>query len=619
MSLQAFFEWFTQGVIVLLAVRMVVQWTRWRDRVSLDIALVFGSLALVLILERALRLTHIQPAWIRPLGISVLLAHPYLLLRVIAHFRPISRTLRRAATAGLLASVVIAWTAAWPFRSPALIGLPFLYFFWLLGYGAWAFRQGSRGAGGVTHWRMQHAALGALLLSIVFILALLMAVLPAAGAAAAAFIPIAALGAVLNYYSAFAPPSWLRRMWQSSELYEFFADRAFAGRSASPDEMLNRLCTFAVAAVGGTSSAAALWEEPRQTLVVAVSRWGYLEPGRPVPEGSLLDAWRSNRATLVEQHEWVLPGGAAGRVYVAPIPCEVGPRGLLFVVLPRAALFVSDDLALLRACCGETAVQLDNVTMRERQQALISELGDRSSQLAAVNKELEAFSYSVSHDLRAPLRHIGGFTELLQKSAGPELDENRRRYLRLISESAIKMGELIDSLLVFSRMGRAEMLNTRVDLNAIIRQAQRDVMDTDNGRAVEWVVDELPTVPGDPSMLQLVFTNLLSNALKYSRTRDKSTIEIGSRNGSAGETVVYVKDNGVGFDMAYANRLFGVFQRLHRAEEFEGTGIGLANVQRIVARHGGRVWAESELGKGATFYVALPDDRPSSIGDHRPA
>ncbi len=173
------------------------------------------------------------------------------------------------------------------------------------------------------------------------------------------------------------------------------------------------------------------------------------------------------------------------------------------------------------------------------------------------------------------------------------------------------MGELIDSLLVFSRMGRAEMLHTSVDLNGIVSQAQRDVMQAEPGRIVEWVIDPLPAVPGDPSMLQLVFTNLLSNALKYSRTQEHATITVGSANSSTSEAVVYVKDNGVGFDMAYADRLFGVFQRLHRAEEFEGTGIGLANVQRIVLRHGGRVWAESALGEGATFYVALPKERQS--------
>jgi light-regulated signal transduction histidine kinase (bacteriophytochrome) len=352
-----------------------------------------------------------------------------------------------------------------------------------------------------------------------------------------------------------------------------------------------------------------MWDEQRQELIVQVSRWGYLEPERPVPGERLLEAWQDNRATLVKDYEWVLPGGAPGSVYAVPIPCEVGPRGLLFVVLPRGALFVSDDLALLGICCREAAVQLDNAVMRERQEGLINELGERTQQLSAVNKELEAFSYSVSHDLRAPLRHIGGFADLLRNSPGAELDSTRTRYLQLISDSALKMGELIDSLLVFSRMGRAEMLRMRVDLNAVVRTAQRDLVQGDPARAVQWVIHPLPEVAGDPNMLQLVFTNLLSNAFKYSRNREDATIEVGARNGTPGEAVVFVRDNGVGFDMAYANRLFGVFQRLHRSEDFEGTGIGLANVQRIVARHGGRVWAESEPDKGATFYVALPKER----------
>ncbi len=609
MSLQAFLEWFTQGSIVVLAGLMVVQWARWRDRVSLDICLVFGSLAVLLILERSFRLAQIQAPWMRPLGISVFLLHPYLLLRVVSHFRPVSRAFFRAASIGIAISLLVAWISEWPFRSPLLVLFSVLYFVWLLFYVAFAFRGGAKAAGGVTHWRMKHAALGAMLLAFVFLLAVLMGVMPAVRDVTAALIPIAALGAALNYYFAFAPPSQLRRLWQSSELYGFLAGRALKGGLPSQTDLLNRVCSFVVPTVGATGASAALWDEQSQQLVVAVSRWGYLEPGRPVPEGRLLDAWRTNDAMLVRDYEWVLPGGAPGSVYAVPIPCEVGPRGLLFVVLPKAALFVDDDLSLLRVCCNETAVQLDNAMMRERQQSLIGELGDRSDQLAAVNKELEAFSYSVSHDLRAPVRHIAGFTELLQKSPGPDLDDTRRRYLRVIAESAVKMGELIDSLLVFSRMGRTEMSHTRVDLNAIVRQAQRDVMQGEPSRSVNWVIQPLPAVPGDSNMLQLAFTNLLSNALKYSRNRDDARIEVGCQNGSGAESVVFVRDNGVGFDMTYANRLFGVFQRLHRTEEFEGTGIGLANVQRIVARHGGRVWAEAELGKGATFYVALPRER----------
>ena len=594
---------------MVLAILMVLQWVRWRDRASLDIFLAFGSLAVLLILERTLRIAQIEPGWLRPLGISVLLAHPFLLLRIVGHFRPVSRTVRRIAPVGLTLALLAVWVSQWPFRSAALIVLSFVYFVWLLGYAAWAFARGARAAGGVTHWRMRHAALGAALLAVVFVLAVVIALVPISRDAGSALIPPTALAAALNYYCAFAPPPWLRRLWQSAELYDFLSGSALAGRAPSHEDVLQRLCAFAVPAVGATCAAAALWDDSRSQLIVSVSRWGYLEPGRPVPEGRLLEAWKTNRAMLVTRFEWVLPGGAPGSVYVAPIPSEVAPKGLLFVVLPKSALFVSDDLSLLHVSCGETAVQLDNVTLRDRQQTLIRELGQRSEQLGVVNRELEAFSYSVSHDLRAPLRHISGFAQLLDRASGHELDATGRRYLQVITESAVKMGELIDSLLVFSRMGRSEMLDTSVDLNALVLAAQREVTPVGPSKTVNWVIHPLPAVSGDPRMLQLVFANLLSNAVKYSREREDPTVEVGVAGGSSGETVVYVRDNGVGFDIAYAYRLFGVFQRLHRAEEFEGTGIGLANVQRIVARHGGRVWAEAELGKGATFFVALPTAR----------
>lgn len=607
MTLQAFLEWLTQGSIVLLAILMVAQWLRWRDRVSLDILLVFGSLGLLLVVERSLRLAHLEPLWLRPLGITVLLAHPFLLLRVVNHFRPVSPTLRRIAAAGLALALLPTWIAAPPFRSAALILAAFAYFTWLLVYVAWAFRVGARSTGGVTHWRMRHAALGASLLAGLFLLAVVIFLMPLVRVVASPLIPLAGLGAALNYYFAFAPPPWLRRLWQSAELYGLLSTRSNSGHSPTDDEVLHRLCTFTVPAVGARAAAAAMWDEDQQRLVVAVSRWGYLEPGRPVPEGQLLAAGRANRAMLVRQHDWVLPGGAPGSVYVVPILCQVGPAGVLFVVLPKSALFVADDLSLLRVCCSETAVQLDNVTLRERQQALIRQLGERSDQLAQANRELEAFSYSVSHDLRAPVRHISGFSELLERSSHESLNADGRRYLRLIAESAAKMGQLIDSLLVFSRMGRAEMLRSQVNLDTVVRAAQRDVMQGEPQRPIAWDIKPLPVVPGDPNMLQLVFTNLLSNAVKYSRNRPDPVIEVGTATGNGSESIIFVRDNGVGFDMAYAGRLFGVFQRLHRAEEFEGTGIGLANVQRIVARHGGRVWAEAEPDKGATFYVALPN------------
>lgn len=247
-----------------------------------------------------------------------------------------------------------------------------------------------------------------------------------------------------------------------------------------------------------------------------------------------------------------------------------------------------------------------DVTARRR---VADELQRRGELLEAANKELEAFSYSVSHDLRAPLRHIDGYASLLANAAAVSLDDKAKRYLQTISESATRMGQLIDDLLVFSRMGRQEMLHGTVNLDQLIASVLHDLRHDLQDRAISWTIAQLPEVTGDAAMLRQVFANLVSNAIKFTGTRSQATIEIGSRQTSQ-EAVVFVRDNGVGFDMRYANKLFGVFQRLHRADEFDGTGIGLANVRRIIHRHGGKTWAEGALGEGATFYVSLPMTRP---------
>ena len=237
---------------------------------------------------------------------------------------------------------------------------------------------------------------------------------------------------------------------------------------------------------------------------------------------------------------------------------------------------------------------------------LNQQLARRSTELEATNKELEAFAYSISHDLRAPLRHMAGYAELLQKHSGPAMDDKGRRYMAMILEAAQRMGTLIDDLLAFSRIGRAETRETMVSVGQLVKEVQSEVLHETEGRNLTWKVGALPDLYGDRSMLKLALVNLVSNALKFTRTRPAPEIEIGSSDERPDDVVVFVKDNGVGFDMKYVNKLFGVFQRLHRADEFEGTGIGLATVQRIVHRHGGRVWAEGEIGCGATFYLSLP-------------
>lgn len=220
--------------------------------------------------------------------------------------------------------------------------------------------------------------------------------------------------------------------------------------------------------------------------------------------------------------------------------------------------------------------------------------------------ELEAFTYSVSHDLRAPLRHVSGFGELLRQRAGGQLDDVSKRYVDTIAASAERMGQLIDDLLVLSRIGRTEIQRTRVAMSDLVGPVVAEQRAAVTDRRLDVEIGPMPVVYGDASLLKLAFTNLVSNAVKYSRTRPAARVEIGARDGEAGGVVLFVRDNGVGFDMQYADRLFGVFQRLHRQEDFEGTGIGLAIVRRVVHRHGGRVWAEGAVDGGATFFLSLP-------------
>jgi signal transduction histidine kinase len=231
---------------------------------------------------------------------------------------------------------------------------------------------------------------------------------------------------------------------------------------------------------------------------------------------------------------------------------------------------------------------------------------ERTAQLQEANQELESFSYSVSHDLRAPLRHIAGFAQLLERRVGASLDESSRDLLKALLSAARQGGALVDDLLAFSRLGRGELRRSWVDLRALVEEVRRELEADAAGRVVEWRIGELPEVRADPSLLRQVLRNLLGNALKYTRPRERALIEVGAREGED-EVEVWVRDNGVGFDMQYAaDRLFGVFQRLHTSEQFEGTGIGLANVRRIISRHGGRTWAESAVEQGATFTFSLP-------------
>jgi PAS domain S-box-containing protein len=305
-----------------------------------------------------------------------------------------------------------------------------------------------------------------------------------------------------------------------------------------------------------------------------------------LPHDAAEPIWARERAAL-------LAGGPV-TFEAESSPLNDGPHTWLITTCP-----LRDAQGAMTGICGI----VNDISERKKAE---DDLRRAKEATEIANRELEAFAYSVSHDLRAPLRHISGFVDLLEGHARESLDDTGRKHLGRIAASSRRMGMLIDDLLSFSRMGRTEMQRSNVDLARLVAEVRRDVEQGAPGRRIAWTVGELPPVQGDPAMLRLVLTNLLSNAVKYSAPRDEARIEVRASRRD-GETVICVQDNGVGFDPRYATKLFGVFQRLHRQDQFEGTGIGLANVRRIVQRHGGRTWAEAELDKGASFYFSLPE------------
>lgn len=353
-------------------------------------------------------------------------------------------------------------------------------------------------------------------------------------------------------------------------------------------------------------------EVPEKDIIFPRDQWG---------DSTWPLALREKRIITLNTPSTNIPGGhiPISRHISLPILYRGESIGL-FQVANKETDYTEKDIRLLESIANHVApvlwtrLQRDmeerrrkraEEALRRLNEELEQKVIDRTAELESANKELEAFTYSVSHDLRAPLRHLSGYVELLHRKNARTLDEKGVHYLEMISDSARQMGKLVDDLLAFSRMGKAEIIKSRIESDAIVREVIDDVDPADRGR-ISWVLGALPGIYGDRSMLRLVFSNLILNAVKFSRHQPRPVIEIGSEAGLRGETVFCIRDNGVGFDPKYYDKLFGIFQRLHSTEEFEGTGVGLANVRRIISRHGGRTWAEGAPGKGASFYFSLP-------------
>jgi len=351
--------------------------------------------------------------------------------------------------------------------------------------------------------------------------------------------------------------------------------------------------------------------------------------GKPVFRGSIFEEIIEERKPrlafhpLGEEPGLELPADHPVVHSFLGVPLQVGERvyGWIYVAEKLAALQFSDeDTRILMALAAQTAIAYENAEGYREIQRWASELErrveERTAELTETCKELEAFTYSVSHDLRAPLRHIASFAQILAQDYAGQIPPEFRQHLERIQAGARTMAELIDGLLELSKVGRKDAQRQRTSLDGLVREVLRELEPETQSREIEWRIAALPAVDADPMLIRQVFMNLLSNAVKYSRRRARAVIEVGALQRGA-DSILYVRNNGVGFDAKYADKLFSVFQRLHRPEDFEGTGVGLAIVQRIIHKHGGRIWAEAEVGKGAVFYFTLGprgSDEPAAEG-----
>jgi signal transduction histidine kinase len=390
-------------------------------------------------------------------------------------------------------------------------------------------------------------------------------------------------------YAGFVPPTWLRRAWRESEEAKF--------RQATHDILLfasdhatlaNRALDWAVRLSGADAG----FFRSGGTIIATLKM--------TADEATLLEA----RITAAAGRHVVPLGGKPARTAIIA-PLAEADAAIILVGGPFTPVFGTDEQVWLQHYAALVSTGLDRVRLVGELETKVNEVTERTRQLEAANDELGAFSYSVSHDLRAPLRAVNGYTSILLEEFSGGLSAEGLGFLKRVKENGDHMGHLIDDLLAFSRLGRQALRVQPVHTRSVVDRALAQLAPAINGRQVELIIGELPDCESDPALLEQVYVNLIGNAFKYSRMRKGARVVIGAKQGDSETPVYFVKDNGAGFDMQYADKLFGVFQRLHRSQDFEGTGVGLAIVQRIVNRHGGRVWADGKVNEGATFYFTL--------------
>jgi signal transduction histidine kinase len=635
-TLTAGLQWVAAIAYTLVGAIAVIDWLRRRDRPSGYLAMALGLLGAIVLMGQVQHVAGSRyPAILSYLTAVLLILSGYGLFLFRHHLIPYRRGVLVGVSLG--AAAVSAWALTFPPSgsgsgatrvSPYVLAFVVVYFGWwsgMVGEPAYRLWRTSRRRPPVQRARLRALAFGYMLIVAVFILliGLIGAIYGSGKASADAVDPLFSLGFEVLFLAAapvllvsFRPPGWLRRSWRAREeegyrsatnhLLLFSPDRpTLAGRSV---EWAIRLLGADGAAVfepdGSVLASTGIAPEPLEVL--ATSR---------LEEGTLrgIDLRTSLSGVMV------------------PMPMEAGTGRMAVVSGSFSPVFGGEEQDRLREYVTAVSVALQrvglieklieserrlhqaNADLERRVEERTRQLQQSNNELSATNRELEAFSYSVSHDLRAPLRAISGFARIVMEEHAERLDPEAMEYLTDISLNAQEMGELIQDLLELSRVGRQQLARLTVAPTEVAQRALERLAAETSGRSVSVAIAEMPECLADPVLLGVVYQNLLANALKFTRDRPTAHVEVGAEAGE-GPPVYFVRDDGVGFDMAYSDQLFRPFQRLHPHADYEGTGIGLAIVQRVVARHGGRVWAEGRPDAGATFCFTLSGDAGDEPG-----
>jgi signal transduction histidine kinase len=635
MSVNELLQNLTRIFFVALALIPFIDFIRQRDKIRRDVALVFLSLSLNVILTIIINLSRVKIFDIGPLattadpylgvivtitrlqifniGTLAVLAQPYLLLRLVRYFRSVPALVERAAFLGMIMSWGLVIVVKTPLPSWATLAVV-AYFAIIDGYVIFAFVQGAFSTASVTRKRLQFAAAGSALLVATLVIGGIRVALPPA--AAAAFIPITQIFSVLSalaYYLGFAPPRWLRQAWQLTELRNFLQYIQKSGDKTST-EILDSLCAAVTRVMGTTTLAAVvLWDEDQKRLILQKIS------SSPVTDlyldGIVQEAWQKKTplvfyksSDLSSEDVRSIEKLNAETILIAPIATNDRVLGLVMVFFEYGSLFVDDDLNLLNIFASQTAVILENnivlEELRHYTEDLEAKVEERTLALKRSNEELQQFAYVASHDLQEPLRSVISYLQLIEKRYADKLDESGHEFIAFAVEGGQRMKELITDLLAYSRVESESRVLTTVDCQKVFDEAYKFLEVAIKESQAVVTHEPLPKVRADERLLIQLFQNLIGNAIKY-RSDKKPEIHVGVTFDN-NQWLFSVRDNGIGIESAYIDRIFIIFQRLHNRTKYPGTGIGLAICKKAVEYHGGRIWAESEVGKGTTFYFTLP-------------